>query len=342
METVRIVGLGSALPERVVRNEELAELTGFPAERMREFFEIEERRWSRGVRSADPDPGQRCSDLATLAARRAIEDAGISVSDLGALLVATTSPDSINPPLDSIIVRNLGATDIASFTLQAPCTGIFRATLLARSLLCNLPKKHALVVGAETISPFFRFGPALPHDHVLNSILYADGAAAIVVGVGEGDGHVVDAIDLSIGSEPIRPGLTFPGMMSAFPPTEERFRTGDYLGYHDFRRVLSRGGAMAAGAARRVMATAGVSDSEVAYFITHQATGNIHRIGAAYGFPPEKLPVNISCRGNTVSASILLLLDELYRSSTFRSGDRLVLHTAESSTWSSAGMLVRW
>jgi 3-oxoacyl-[acyl-carrier-protein] synthase-3 len=221
---------------------------------------------------------------------------------------------------------------------------VFRAVELASALASRLDGKPIVVVASETPSPFFRFGPGIATEQILNSVLYADGAAAMVIGTGPAKGSMpsIELVDLFLNSDDAPPGVTFPGMLSATPPTTERYASVDYLGHHDFRRVLRHGSKLAADAAIRVMQRLGVDAADVRYFVTHQATGNIRRLGSSYGLPAEKIPVNIDRVGNTISASVLILLDELARNGALSRGDLLILHTAESSTWSSAGMAVRW
>jgi 3-oxoacyl-[acyl-carrier-protein] synthase-3 len=221
---------------------------------------------------------------------------------------------------------------------------VFRAVDLASALAPRLEGKPILIVAAETPSPFFRFGPGISTEQVLNSVLYADGAGAFLVGTGTpaSSRPSIEMLDLLLNNDRAAPGITFPGMMSAMPPTPERYASADYLGHHDFRRVLRRGSKLAAVAAIRLMERLGVTAGDVRFFLTHQATGNIRRIGASYGLPAEKIPVNIGHVGNTISASILILLDDLAKGGDLVRGDLLVLHTAESSTWSSAGMAIRW
>jgi len=324
-----------------VWNDELESCTGFAAARIRELFDIEQRRWSRGIQRPDPPPGQRCSDLAARACSAALADAGLSPRDVAALIAVTTTPDSLNPPLDALIAKQLGLMGVPAFSLQAPCTGLFRAIDLAGALRLRRYNGPVLIVTAETPSPFFRFGSDLPMEQVMNSLLYADGAGAIVCGSGAG-GHSIEELDLQLNTDVADAGITFPGMLSAMPPTPERYASADYLGRHDFRRVLRRGSKLAAGAALRLMEKVGVGPADVRYFVTHQATGSIRRIGASYGLPAEKIPINIDRVGNTISASILILLDELAKSERLAVGDLLILHTAESSTWSSAGLALRW
>jgi len=342
MSTIRILGIGSSLPQRVVLNEELEALTSIPHGRIRELFGVTERRWTRGIDRADPPEGQRCSDLAAAAGAAAMADAGLDPTAVDLLVAVTTTPDYLNPPFDALVAKKLGLKRAMGLTLNAPCTGVFRGTALAEAMLTSGRARRVLVVAAESLSPFFRFGPAVPKDHRLNSVLYADGAGAWLLAAEGTSQPSIELIDLELALIDEPPGVMFPGMLSATPPTQERFSKGEDLGYHDFRRVLARGGRIAAEAAARVMDKLGVTSDSVRFFVTHQATGNMHRIGASYGLPPEKIPINIDRVGNTVSASILLLLDELKREGALVSGDLLVMHTAESSTWSSAGMAIRW
>lgn len=343
MTGLTILGVGSALPDRVVSNAELEERTAFPSTRILELFEIKERRWTRGIDRPDPPQGQRCSDLAVAAATAALVHSGVDAREIGALITVTTTPDFLNPPFDSIVAQRLVLLGIPAFSLQAPCTGMFRAVELASAMAPKLDGKPVLIVAAETPSPFFRFGSGISAEQVLNSLLYADGAGALVIGTGgESSGHAIEMVDLLLNSEAASPGITFPAMLSAMPPSADRYESADYLGHHDFGRVLRNGSKLAAGAAIRMMESLGVGAADVRYFLTHQATGNIRRIAASYGLPPDKIPINIDRVGNTISASILILLDELAGKEAFHRGDLLVLHTAESATWSSAAMAIRW
>ena len=343
MSLLTILGIGASLPDRTVFNDELERLTGFPAARISSMFDIEERRWSRGIDRADPPKGQRCSDLAVSASLAALRDSGVAAGEIGAIITVSTTPDFLNPPLDFLVAQGLGLLGVPAFSLQAPCTGAFRAVELASALSARVGHRPLLIVAAETPSPFFRFGQNIPTDQVLNSVLYADGAGALVVAQAPAqDRPVIETVDLLINSDAASSGITFPGMLSALPPGADRYESADYLGHHDFRRVLRRGSKLAAGAALRLMEKLGVGAGDVRFFLTHQATGNIRRIAASYGLPAEKIPINIQRVGNTIGASVLILLDELAHGGDLKRGDLLVLHTAESSTWSSAAMAIRW
>ncbi len=336
-----ILGVGAALPSRVVTNAEVARLTGLTEERIQSVFEIEERRWARGETSPAPPEGSRCSDLAASAGRLAIENARLASDSVDALVVVSTTPDFANPAMDHLVAAKLGIRPTVAFSLQAACTGMFRAAAIARSLLASGEAETVLVIAADTPSPFFRFGSGVPQDQLMNAALYGDGAGAMVIACDD-SAPSIESLVLSLNEHDDRPGILFPGMHSAFPPEPQSYDALAYLGYHDFARVLERGRRLAWRGADLVMQETGWSVDDVGLFLTHQATGNLPRIAGAFGIPPEKLPVNIARVGNTVSASILILLDELVRGGRLTPGDPLVLHTAESATWSSAGMGIRW
>ncbi len=337
-----VLGVGSYLPPRIVSNEEVGALADMPAERIKELFEVEERHWVRRPDSPEPMEGQRCSDLGAAAATAAMDDAGVSADDVDILITVSTTPDYQNPPLDFLINSKLGLGEILAYSLQAACTGVFRAAALVDGLFKAGQAEVALIVAAETASPFFRFGPGVPEDHRLNTVLYGDGAGALVVTDKQSSVPTVEAIKVATSTMSEEPGVIFRGMLSASPPSADNLSSGAYLGYHDFRRVLSKGTRLAWKAAELTLEEMGAQVSDVRFFLTHQATGNIKRIGPTVGIPAHKLPVNIDRVGNTISPSILILLDELKRAGELNAGDLLILHTAESSSWSYGGMAMRW
>ena len=337
-----ILGTGSSLPARIVDNAEVSALIGLSESHISSMFEVERRHWSRGVDSARPQPGQNTSDLAAEACRRALQNADRSLAQVDTLIAVSTTPDFVNPPLDYLIADRLGLRSLAGYTLQAACTGFFRAAALADALIQSGRCRTILIVAAESVSPFFRFDGAVRTEHRLNAALYADGAGAVLVGGAQPDAPRLDNIRVVTSDSDDTPGILFPGLMSAMPPGPEEVQGVDYLGYHDFRRVLEKGSRLALQAADGVIAALGCTSAQVDCYLTHQATGNIQRIGASFGIPAEKLPGNIRTVGNTISASVLILLDEENRAGRFRAGDRIILNTAESSTWSYGGASIEW
>lgn len=256
------------------------------------------------------------------------------------IVTISTTPDLMIPPLDYVISSKLELRGRATFDLRAPCAGLFRAIMLVDALIASGRSECALIIGAETFSPFFRFGPGVPIDHRLSCVLYADGAGAIVVEPGDARGLGLQSLVLHCATDGSPPGLTFPGHMSAMPPGGAD--TMAYLGYQDFRAVLDRGSDLFGRAGDEVLRATKTELADYKFVLTHQATGNMRAIAERHGVPASKLPINIDHVGNTVAASILIVLDELDTAGRLDRGDRLMFLAAESSTWSYAGLSLLW
>jgi 3-oxoacyl-[acyl-carrier-protein] synthase-3 len=338
----RIRGLGSFLPPRIVTNDEVGELAGIPPERIAALFDVEERRWVRGRERAAPDEGLRCSDLGTAAAQAALRDAELAAADVDTIVTVSTTPDFMTPTLDYLVATKLGLANVQTFDLRAPCAGLFRAFLLVDGLCASGRTERALVVTAETFSPFFRFGSAVSKNHRLNTTLYADGAAAFVVERTDDPADAIGGLTVRTTGEPRESALTFAGMLSASPPAPGLYESGDYLGYQDFRAVLEHGSRLFWLAGRSVLDAVRLELDDCRFVLTHQATGKMHAHAEKLGVPAAKLPTNIARIGNTVGASIGILMDDLYRAGRLTRGDRLLLVAAESSSWSYGGMVVPW
>lgn len=338
----RIRGIGSFLPPRIVTNAEVGALTGLAPERIRALFDVEERRWVRREDSPAPMPGLRCSDLGVGAAHAALADADLAADEIDTIVTVSTTPDYMTPTLDYLVASKLGLKDVQTFDLRSPCAGVFRAFHIVDALCAAGRTQRALIVTAETFSPFFRFGPEAPKNHRLNTVLYADGAAAFVVERAPETARVIDGLTIRTTGNAMASPLTFAGMLSAFPPAHDVFESGEYLGHQDFHAVLEHGSRLFWQAGRSVLDATGRELVDCRYVLTHQATGKMGCHAEKLGVPAAMLPTNIARVGNTVGASIGILMDELHQAGKFSRGDRLLVVAAESSSWSYGGMLVTW
>jgi len=337
-----LAGLGSYLPERVVENDELGALVGMTPSRIKSLFEIDRRHWARAHDRAQAAQGQTLSDLAASAAASALADAGVSARELDTIVAVSIAPEYISPPLDALIRKKIGAGELTGYTLHSACTGVFRATALVESLMRAGRSRVALVVAAETLSPYFQFGPDVPKDLRMSYALYGDGAAAMVLVADEPSLPAVDAITAVTTDDDDAPGIMVRGPLAEPSVAGLGTAAAGSLAYHDFRRVLDKGGPLTRRAADAVLETLGKTLDDADHLLTHQATGHMREIGAKLGLPVDKLRVNIDHVGNTISASILILMDELKRAGRFAPQELLVLHSAESATWSYGGMAVHW
>ncbi len=338
----RIRGIGSFLPPRVVTNVEVGAMSGISPERISALFDVEQRHWVRSRESAAPMSGLRCSDLGVAAAQAALADADTALGEVDTVVTVSTTPDFMTPTLDYLVAVKLGLRDVQTFDLRSPCAGLFRAFLLVDALCAQGRTKRALIVTAETFSPFFRFGPDAPKNHRLNTVLYADGAAAFVVEPAADDAHAIRGLTVRTSGDARESPLTFGGMLSAFPPDPGVYERAEYLGNQDFRAVLEHGSRLFWQAGRVVLDATGLEITDCRYVLTHQATGKMDTHAEKLGVPPGLLQSNISRVGNTVAASIGILMDDLHRAGKLTRGDRLLVVAAESSSWSYGGMLVTW
>jgi 3-oxoacyl-[acyl-carrier-protein] synthase-3 len=326
----------------VVTNAEVGALTGIAPERIASLFDVEERRWVRGIESPAPAFGLRCSDLGVAAATAALADAGLTVGDIDTIVTVSTTPDYMTPTLDYLVASKLGSKNVQTFDLRSPCAGLFRAFSLVDGLCAVGRTERALIVTAETFSPFFRFGPDVPKNHRLNTVLYADGAAAFVVEQTPESARAIQGLTIRMTGNGIESPLTFAGMLSAYPPAPDTYDRAEYLGHQDFHAVLEHGSRLFWQAGRAVLDASGRELLDCRYVLTHQATGKMTTHAEKLGVPAAMLPTNIARIGNTVAASIGILMDDLHRAKKFEEGDRLLVVAAESSSWSYGGMLVTW
>jgi len=336
-----VQGVGASLPARRVDNREVAELVGLEPGRIAELFGVTERRWVRQDEGTTETDSESVSTLAAQAGRRALEDAGVVAKKLDAVIAVSMTPEYISPPLDFLIRRDLGVAEGLGFSLQAACTGIFRAVLLAEGLLSTGRAATVLIVAADAGSPYFVFDRNLPKDLRMSMALYGDGAGAMVLAAGQGGlARIESPLAVSTASDQ-SPGILL--RVATGGRNARRKRSAcEGIAYHDFRRVLELGGPLTRRAADAVLNGIGLKFDDVDHLLIHQATGNMKRIISSLGMPAEKLHLNIDHVGNTLSPSTLILLDELKREHTFQAGDLLLMASAESATWSYGGMALRW
>ena len=301
--TAGIIGLGAYLPEGVLTNDELAQRFGVTPQWILERTGIRQRH----VTAA----GQRCSDLAIEAARRALVDAQTAPDALSLIILATSTPDQPSPASAARVQHALGATRAGSFDLSAACSGFMYALTLACQLVDSGQHERILVVAAEVSS---RVVDANDRD---TAILFGDGAGAVVVGQLP-PGYGLIASDL--GSD----GALYDAVGATY---------GD-SGEHGGRPVMHMDGWQVFGFAMRVIGDsmrrlaqkAGVALSEIDLFVPHQANLRIIEAGARrIDMPLEKTVISVETHGNTSAASIPLALGEARNAGRIKGGDLVAL-----------------
>lgn len=306
----RIVGTGSAVPDRILTNQDLEQMVDTSDEWITSRTGIKERR----IASA----GDFTSTLATRAAGNALAMAGVAPAELDLIIVATVTPDFPFPSTATLLQNNLKAVNAAAFDVSAACSGFVYALTIADKFIRSGSVKTALVIGAEVLSRIVDWTDR-------NScLLFGDGAGAAVVRADGGDCGVLHTYMKSDGSnwellyQPA-PGGRHPASQQVL---DERLSFIRMQGNEVFKLAVR---AMEE-AAQTVLAAGQTTTEDVDLFIPHQANRRIiDAIGKRLAIPDEKVYVNIDRFGNTSSASIPLALDEANRNGLLKTGDLLLL-----------------
>jgi len=312
----RISGTGMYVPEKVVANDYFASYLETSDEWIRERTGISERRWV--------EPGTSASDLAEPAAREAIKRAGIKPEELGAIIVATSTPDYVFPSTACMLQKRLQAGNCMALDVSAACSGFVYVLELADGLIAAGRAKHVLVLGAEV------FSTLLNHEDRSTVVLFGDGAGAAVVSAVE-DEHV----DLNSSSGIYASRMYADGghaeilcvpQGSAWPLTKERFDKNDYKLTMAGREVFKLAVRGLVDVSKEIVEAAGVTLDDVDWYISHQANERIlSAVGKQLGLPNEKVLLNVGKYGNTSAATIPILLAESVANGTVKEGDLVLL-----------------
>ena len=319
----RIIGCGSYLPERLVTNEELAKRINTSDDWIRQRTGIRQRHMA-----AD---GEKCSDLAISAGRMALERAGVQPSrDLDLIVMATTTPDQTFPATATRVQAALGMTRGAAFDVQAVCSGFVFATTVADNFIRMGQAETVLVVGAETYSRI------LDWEDRGTCVLFGDGAGAIVLSAGEGEGTNADTGILAsrIRTDGRQHDMLYVDGGVSTTQTAGHLRMN---GKEVFKHAVTNLSDIAVEA----LSDAGLTIDEVDWLVPHQANRRIlDAIAKRVGLPSEKVVVTVDHHANTSAASVPLALDEAVGDGRIRPG-HLVLLEAMGGGFSWGAALVR-
>jgi len=303
-----IVGWGKYVPERVLTNADLERMVDTSDEWIVSRTGIRERRVV--------SEGETTSGLATEASRQALEMAGVRPRDLGLIIVATSSPDYLTPPISSQVQHALGAKDVGAFTLVAGCPGFVYGLATAQQFIASGACDTILVVGVEIISRF------IDYTDRSTCVLFGDGAGAVVVQVSEQPSGVLSFVLGSDGSGAQH--LILPGGGTKAPPTHETIEAGLQFLRMDGKQVFRFATRILGKALKQAIQQAGLTTDDIDLFIPHQANRRIIESAARYvGLPEEKVFINIDRYGNTSAASIPIALTEAIEQGRARPGDTL-------------------
>ncbi len=323
---VHIVGTGSFTPERVLTNQDLEKIVDTSDEWIVSRTGIKERRIS--------DPQTPSSSLATEAARRALEMAGLQGSDLDQIVVGTVTGDRTFPSTACIIQDRLGAVNAHAFDVSAACAGFLYGLAVGRSAISSGMARTVLVIGVETLSKIVNWTDRN------TCVLFGDAAGAVILQASDKPGGILATRLHSDGA--LVHLLEMPAGGSLRPPShetvEQRLHTIHMRGNDVFKHAVR---AMES-VALEALEAAGRKPEELSLLIPHQANFRIIDATARrLGLPMEKVFVNLDRYGNTSAASIPLALDEANRAGRIRPGDLIELVTFGGGfTWAAA--VIEW
>jgi 3-oxoacyl-[acyl-carrier-protein] synthase-3 len=328
MKTKTVIrGTGSYLPERILTNADLEKMVDTTDEWIVARSGIRERRMA--------DPAHATSDLATLAARNALEMAGVNAEDLDLIIVATLSPDHFFPSTAALVQRNLGAARAAAFDIEAACTGFIYGLAIGDAFIGNGTYNKVLVIGAEVLTRFIDW------EDRSTCVLFGDGAGAAVLEPGnDGQRGIISTHLHSDGR--LAELLYAPAGVSRIPVTHEvidkKLNTVKMQGNDVFKVAVKK----LTEVVEEVLEENGLSEEDIDFLVPHQANLRIIQATAKrLKLPMEKVVVTVDRHGNTSAASVPLALDEAARAGRIKSGDRVLLEAFGGGlTWGAA--LVRW
>ncbi|MEM8694887.1 MAG: beta-ketoacyl-ACP synthase III [Pseudomonadota bacterium] len=306
-----ILGTGAALPARRVSNDELAETVDTSDEWIIERTGIRFRHVA--------GDNETTASLGTLAARRALEDAGIDAASLDLIVLATSTPDQTFPASATIIQTNLGIDDCIAFDVQAVCSGFLYALTVADNMIRGGSAKTALVIGSET------FSRILDWEDRGTCVLFGDGAGAVILGAEDGERGILAS---RLHADGRHNQLLY---VDGGPSTTGTVGKLRMKGREVFRHAVVN----LSNVLHETLDAASLDASDIDWVVPHQANRRILDATAKkLGLPPEKIIVTVDRHANTSAASVPLALDTAIRDGRIQRGDILALEAMGGGfTW---------
>lgn len=323
MKEIIISGIGAYLPSRTITNKDLSAIVDTSNEWIVERTGIKERRISEG---------EDTSVIATKAAKEALKNAGLSPENIELIILATITPDTFTPSVACMVQKNLKATNAVAFDINAACSGFLFAMQVAESMMKSIGYKHALVIGAETLSKIIDWTDRS------TCVLFGDAGGAAVLSLSESEG-IIKSFAMTDGSK--GDCLTI-GATDVENPYSKNFEIKNKKLEMNGKEVFRFATSIMQESIYKVIEESGISLEDVKYIVPHQANLRIIDFAAKkLGVDKEKFYVNLDKFGNTSSASIPIALDEMNKKEMLKDGDIIVL-VGFGGGLSYASTLIRW
>ncbi len=328
MPNAQIIGTGSAVPKRILANEELEAIVETSDEWITRRTGIKERRIAR------KDTNESTTDLGTIAARSAMEMAGVSPEEIDTIIVATVTADHLFPSAACMIQKELKAFNAAAFDISAGCSGFIYGLEMANNSIRAGAARTILVIGAERLSSVVNW-----RDRG-TCVLLGDGAGAVVLrssneGCGilsthiKSDGRFWDLLYSEEGND-------------FLPKSLSDIATKPFILTMEGNRLFKQAVGCMANIAEQALAQNGLNCHDISLVVPHQANLRIlQAVAEKLKMPMERVFTNLHRYGNTSSASIPLALDEAHRKEFIARGDHILLVSFGAGlTWGAA--VLKW
>ncbi len=312
MRRMRIAGIGSYLPDRVLTNAEMEKIVDTSDEWITTRTGIKQRH----IAAED----QASSDMATIASQRALEMAQVSPDEVDMILVASITPDMVFPNTGCFVQKQLGAKNAFCFDIEAACSGfLYGLDIAARMIACGRINT-GLVIAAEKLSAITDWQDRS------TCVLFGDGSGAAVVKPCE-DNNGIGLMDVEMGSDGgLADLLKLPGGGSRNPATAETVQNRLHYLQMSGNEVFKHAVLRMCEAARKAMEKSGLTTDDIDWVIPHQANLRIiQAISNRLKVPLERFCNNLENVGNTSAASIPLAMDEAVRDGRIQRGHKLLL-----------------
>ncbi|MEK7343806.1 MAG: beta-ketoacyl-ACP synthase III [Pseudomonadota bacterium] len=309
-----LLGTGSALPARIVTNDELAETVDTS-----DAWIVERT----GIRTRHiASDGETTATLATQAAERAIEAAGLTPQDIDLIILATATPDQTFPAAATKVQAALGIDDCVAFDVAAVCSGFLYAVTVADSMIRAGGARRALVIGSET------FSRILDWQDRTTCVLFGDGAGAVVLGAEESAEGARGILAAKLHADGRHNQLLY---VDGGPSTTGTVGKLRMKGQEVFRHAVTN----LAAVLNEVMGQAGLSTDQIDWLVPHQANARILDATARkLKLSPDRVVVTVDRHANTSAASVPLALDLAVRDGRIKPGDLVVLEAMGGGfTW---------
>ncbi|GLC29867.1 beta-ketoacyl-ACP synthase III [Clostridium omnivorum] len=323
MKEVKIIGIGSGIPDNIMTNDDLSKIVDTSDEWITTRTGIKERRISKG---------ENTSDLAAKAVMKALKMSDTKPEEIDMIILSTSSPDALSPSTACFVQDKIGAVNASCFDISAACSGFVYALRIGAQFIKTGECKKVLVIGAEVLSKITDWTDRS------TCVLFGDGAGAAVLA--ESDEKGVSSIFTGAqGNKAGYLGITCVPVKNPLVKPEEIENIKLHM---DGKEVFRFASSIVIEAIDKVLKDSGLTMDDIKYVIPHQANVRIIEYAVKKLKAPEgKFYINLDKYGNTSAASIPIALAEMNEKGLIKKGDKLILVAFGAGfTWSAC--LVEW